>query len=69
MKIKWTEITPLSSIPEQYWGEDLSKLDYDYEGEVIGVSKNIWGTTFLSVVCSDGRIRECKQTSAKIITP
>jgi hypothetical protein len=33
MKVKWTEYASLSSIPEQYWGEDLSKLDHDYEGD------------------------------------
>jgi hypothetical protein len=68
MKVKWTEFTPLSSIPEEYWGEDLSKLDHDYEGQIIGVCKNIWGVTFLSVACSDGKIRECKQSSAIIIS-
>ena len=58
MRVKWTETCPLWKIPEAYWGDDLSKLDHDYEGEVIGTVKAFMGTTYLVVACTDGCIRE-----------
>lgn len=58
IKVKWTEYMPLNKIPEMYWGEDLSLMDRDYEGQVIGTTKSFWGTTYLTVACTDGKIRE-----------
>ena len=67
MRVKWTYIRPLHSIPESYWGEDLSLLDKDYQGEVIGTVKSVLGTTYLVVACSDGEIREVEISKAEVI--
>lgn len=67
MTVSWTEIMPLHKIPEMYWGEDLTLLDRQYNGEVIGTTKGFWGTTYLVVSCSDGNIREVEIEEAKII--
>jgi hypothetical protein len=67
MKVKWTEIRPLHSIPEEYWGEDLSLLDKEYKGDIIGTTKNFWGNTFLTVLCDDGRVRECNIEDAMVV--
>lgn len=67
MRVAWTEFASLSSIPEMYWGEDLSKLDRDHQGEVIGSVKSFWGTTYLVVACDDGEIREVDIDNAKQI--
>ena len=67
VKVKWTEVMPLHKIPEQYWGEDLSKLDKNYEGQVIGTTKSFWGKTYLTIACSDGRVRDVDIDSVKII--
>ena len=67
MKVKWTWERPLHTIPEEYWGEDLTKLDKHYQGEVIGTTKSFWGTTYLTVMCDDGQVREVEINKVKQI--
>lgn len=67
MIVKWTYHRPLHTIPEEYWGEDLSLFDQDHSGEVIGTTRNFWGDVFLTVACDDGKIRDCKSDLATIV--
>lgn len=68
MRIRWVEHKIPNDIELDWYPDaDWSLMDRHYEGEVIGVSKSFWGTTYLSVACDDGKIRECKQAEAKII--
>jgi hypothetical protein len=67
MRVKWKYVRPLHTIPEMYWSEDLSLLDVDYEGDVIGTTKSFWGTTYLTVACDDGKVRECPIRKAVIV--
>lgn len=67
MKIKWTEIKSLHSIPEMYWGEDLSEWDRHYEGEVISTVRSFWSNTYFVVHCTDGIFRECEISKATVI--
>jgi len=65
MKVKWTDYRPLHTIPEEYWGEDLSLMDSHYEGEVIGNGDSFWNGPYLMVMCTDGKVRKCPYESAK----
>ena len=67
MRVKWTEYTPLSAIPEMYWGENLSLMDSHYKGEVIGSGDSFWDGAYLIVACTDEKIRKCPISSAKVI--
>ena len=69
MRVKWTYYMPLSSIPEMYWGEDLSLMDSDYEGEVIGSGDSFWDGSYLLVACDDGKIRKCPTNAATTVKP
>ena len=66
MKVKWKEYARLSSIPECYWEEDLSVLDNEFEGEVIGTTRSFLGGTYLVVACTDKQIREVNILNAQI---
>lgn len=65
MIVKWTWYRSLDTIPEEYWGEDLFLLDKEYKGEVIGTTKSFWGTTYLTVMCDDGVVREVEINKIK----
>lgn len=70
MKVRWTEqisVSRMMSIWETYPEANSHDFDENYEGEVIGTTKNIWGNTFLSVACTDGKIRDCEQSLATVI--
>ena len=67
MRVKWIDMRPLRSIPEEYWGEDLSLLDNNYEGEVIGNGDSFWDGSYLLVMCTDGKVRKCPIEKAKEI--
>jgi hypothetical protein len=69
MRVKWTQYMRLSinSIPEMYWGEDLSQFVNDYEGEVIGTTRSFFGDTYLVVACTDGQVREVNIRNVKTL--
>jgi hypothetical protein len=67
MRVKWTEYMPLSRIPEAYWDQDLTVLDSNYIGDVIGTTRSFWGESFLIVACTDGNIREVNINNVKIV--
>lgn len=59
MRVSWTEYyTPndveLDWYPDAHWDE----MDKHYSGELIGSCRNIWGYTYLTVACDDGRVRD-----------
>lgn len=66
MTVTWKESAMLHSIPEIYWGEDLSQLDRNYEGEIVGSVNSFWSGTMLVVACTDGKVREVSKDKVTI---
>jgi uncharacterized protein (DUF3820 family) len=64
-KVKWTETKPLHRIPERFWGEDLSLLDTEYEGDIIDTHTNFFGEVYIIVMCTDGKVRTVSSELAK----
>ena len=70
MRVKWTEFASASfimNVYDMYPDANSSDFDKEFEGEVIGTNKNIWGNTYLVVVCLDNKIREVEINKTKII--
>jgi hypothetical protein len=70
MRVKWIEqISAYRAelIYDMYPEANACDFDKHYEGDIIGTNRNIFGTSFLIIACTDGKIRECEITNAKII--
>lgn len=62
MKVKWTE----SSFYD--YGGSEGFIDRNYTGEVIDTKYSwFWGTTNLTVACSDNRVRNVNADKVEII--
>jgi len=65
MRVKWGKFI---DVPEIYWNENNAQNEYiEYEGEIIGTSRTLFGNQYLIIACSDGKIREVIIESVKLI--
>lgn len=58
MKVKWTEKYTNVSILDNYPEANLSDLDQNFEGEVVGNGNSFWNGPYFIVACQDGKCRE-----------
>ena len=69
MRVKWTEsVMNIDSLPEHYKKENLSLLDKNHEGRVIGSFRSMFfGITYLMVVCTDNLVRDVDASKVTVI--
>ncbi len=71
MTVTWTEggkaatlEYAASTYPTEFDPDDFDKA---YEGTVIGSTRSFWGFVYLTVACTDGKIREVSIDDAEIV--
>jgi hypothetical protein len=68
MRVSWIEVKIPNDVELDWYPDaDWSECDKHYEGTVIGITRSVWGTVYLSVACGDGKIRECNQSNVFVI--
>lgn len=71
MKVQWTEGLSASQYESisNWFPKDFNPCDFDkdYEGDVIGTNRSFCGTTYLTIACSDGKIRNVESSKVIII--
>ena len=69
MRVKWIDgmsATHFENVQSMF-PEDAnpSDFDQDFKGEVISSHKNFWGTTYLVIMCDDGKVREVEMSKVQ----
>jgi hypothetical protein len=71
LKVKWRDYASCATIEAAYsfCGNDIDTtiLDNDRVGEVLATTRGIFGTTYFTVLCDDGEIREVQTNKVKIL--
>lgn len=70
MRVKWIEQVSAAFAMELYnQYPDANACDFDKtrEGVIVGTTKSFWGTTYLTVACNDGIVREVPISNVEII--
>lgn len=73
LHVKWKEHMPISLQENMmnWCPDDYNPNDFvvHQRGQVIATTRGIFGDTYFTVLCDDGKIRECLTKKAEVYTP